>query len=352
MSYLRPSLLGVPGYTPGEQPPPGSAVIKLNTNENPYPPSPQVFEALHTLEGEWLRRYPDARATPLRQIISQIFDVPLDWITVGNGSDELLSVIFRAFVDPADTVAYPMPSYVLYRTLTQLQGAQSVEVAFPEDFTFPLAALRSAQGKVTLVAAPNSPSGTAIPVEALGQLAAEVPGILVIDEAYVDFAEEPALPLVQQYSNVIVLRTLSKGYSLAGLRLGFAIAHPDIIRDLNTVKDSYAVDAIAALVGAAALSDQAHMQQNVAKVRRSRQHLTQQLQQLGCRVWPSQANFLLVQPPLPTPPVWQQHLKEGGILVRYFDLPGVSDKLRITVGTEDQNAQLIAQMHHILKSAA
>ncbi len=350
MSYLRPSLRGVPGYTPGEQPPPGSTVIKLNTNENPYPPSPQVFEVLHNLTGDWLRRYPDARATPLRQVISQIFDVPLDGITVGNGSDELLSVILRAFVEPADTVAYPMPSYVLYRTLTQLQGAKLAEVAFLEDFTFPLAALRAAQGKVTLVAAPNSPSGTPIAVEALAQLATEVPGIVVIDEAYVDFAEETALPLVQQHPNIIVLRTLSKGYSLAGLRLGFAIAHPDIIRDLNTVKDSYAVDAIAALVGTAALSDQAHMQHNVAKVRRSRQHLAQQLQQLGCRVWPSQANFLLVQPPQMDAQVLQQALKARGILVRYFDLPGVADKLRITVGTEAQNAQLIEHLSQIADS--
>jgi histidinol-phosphate aminotransferase len=341
MTFLRKHLQSVAGYTPGEQPPPGSPVIKLNTNENPYPPSPEVFRSLQTLDPEWLRRYPDPTAIAFRQAASEVLDIPPDWITVGNGSDELISLIVRAFVEPGATVVYPMPSYVLYRTVAQIQNAQPIEIPYDEDFSFPLQALLEAQGAVTFIASPNSPIGNVVSLADLKTLADHLQGVLVVDEAYVDFTHANALPLLQNHPNVMLLRTLSKGYSLAGLRLGFAIAHPTLIQALNKIKDSYAVDVIAAIAGAAALRDQVHKNQNVEKVLRSRATLYQNLELLGFQVWPSEGNFLLVQPPqLETAIALQQTLKTQGILVRHFDLPGVCDKLRITIGTDPQNEML------------
>ncbi len=345
MTFLRKHLQSVAGYTPGEQPPLGSPVIKLNTNENPYPPSSEVFRALQTLDAEWLRRYPDPTAIAFRQAASEVLNIPPDWITVGNGSDELISLIVRAFVEPGSAVVYPVPSYVLYRTVAQIQAAQPVEIAYDEAFQFPLKDILEAQGAATFIASPNSPIGNVVSMDDLETLAANLQGLLVIDEAYVDFTDTNALPLLQHYPNVIVLRTLSKGYSLAGLRLGFAIAHPAAIQDLNKIKDSYAVDAIAALAGAAAIRDQAHKNQNVQKVLRSRATLHQTLLELGFHVWPSEGNFLLVQPPPAHPAIaLQQYLKTQGILVRHFNLPGVADKLRITVGTDAQNQQLCQRL--------
>jgi histidinol-phosphate aminotransferase len=345
MTFLRKHLQSVAGYTPGEQPPPGSPVLKLNTNENPYPPSPEVFRALQTLDPEWLRRYPDPTAIAFRKAASEVLDIPRDWITVGNGSDELISLIVRAFVEPGAAVVYPMPSYVLYRTVAQIQAAQTVEIAYDAAFNFPLQDILEAQGAVTFIASPNSPIGNVVPLDALETLAANLQGLLVIDEAYVDFTDANALPLLQHYPNVIILRTLSKGYSLAGLRLGFVIAHPASIQDINKIKDSYAVDAIAAILGAAAIRDQAHKNRNVQSVRRSRATLHQALVEMGFQVWPSEGNFLLVQPPPGHKAIaLQQYLKTQDILVRHFNLPGVSDKLRITVGTDAQNQQLCQRL--------
>ncbi|PZD70961.1 Histidinol-phosphate aminotransferase [Acaryochloris thomasi RCC1774] len=348
--FLRPHLQTIPGYTPGEQPPPGSTVIKLNTNENPYPPSDRVFEALQNIDGELLRRYPDASARMFREAAGTVFDISPDWITVANGSDDLLSIIMRAFVDANSKVVYPMPTYVLYRTLAQLQGVQPCEIPYDESFNLPISQLATADGAVTLVASPNSPSGTAIPIEQLEKLAVQVSGVLVIDEAYVDFAESSALALVRDHDHVIVLRTLSKGYSLAGLRLGFAIANPQIIQDLNKVKDSYCVDAIATLLGTAAIQDQDHKNRNAERVKRSRGTLAHDLEQLGFRVWPSQTNFLLIQHPDAKALELQQWLKQRNILVRHFNLPSVVDKLRITVGTDEQNAVLCQHFTHYLSA--
>ncbi|WP_404788567.1 histidinol-phosphate transaminase [Altericista sp. CCNU0014] len=349
MPFLRKHLQSIAGYTPGEQPPPGSSVIKLNTNENPYPPSPEVFRVLQTLDPEWLRRYPDPTTVALRQAVGEVLNVHPDWIAVGNGSDELIGLVVRAFVEPGETAIYPMPSYVYYRAVAQVQEAQPVEIAYDEAFNFPLKEILDAQGAVTFVASPNSPLGNVVSINNLETLAANLQGLLVVDEAYVDFTSTNALHLVQKYRNVIVLRTLSKGYSLAGLRLGFAIAHPALIRDLNKIKDSYAVDAIAALVGAAAIRDQPYKNSNVRKVLRSRAILHRDLAALGFRVWPSEGNFLLVQPPREIAAIaLQQQLKARGILVRHFDVAGVADKLRITVGTDEQNAQLCQRLQELM----
>jgi histidinol-phosphate aminotransferase len=201
---------------------------------------------------------------------------------------------------------------------------------------------------VTFVASPNSPSGTAISVADLEKLAKELSGILVIDEAYVEFAEDNALNLTKKYSNVIVLRTLSKGYSLAGLRLGFGIAHPGLLAELNKIKDSYNVDALAYAVGAAAIADRDHKTANAEKIKASRTKLAVSFQELGFDVWPSQTNFLLVRPPNGDAERIYQTLKVRGILIRYFNQPRLEDKLRISVGTEEQNQILVKTLKEIL----
>ncbi|MCY7323731.1 MAG: aminotransferase class I/II-fold pyridoxal phosphate-dependent enzyme, partial [Phormidesmis sp. CAN_BIN36] len=250
-SYFRPGIDAIAGYVPGEQPKPGIPIIKLNTNENPYPPSPAAIEVLRNLDSEWLRRYPDPFATEFRQAASEVLDVAVDWIIVGNGSDDLLNVIIRACAELGRKVVYPTPTYVLYQTLAEVQVAEFVEVPYAENYRLPIAELIAANGAVTLIATPNSPSGHSVSVADLRQLATGLSGVLVIDEAYVDFAEETALPLVKEFDNVIVTRTLSKGYSLAGLRLGFGIANPALLSGLFKVKDSYNIDAIACAIGTA-----------------------------------------------------------------------------------------------------
>lgn len=340
-SYFRSSIDAMAGYIPGEQPKPGTKFIKLNTNENPYPPSPEALKVLQNLDSEWLRRYPDAYANEFRQAISEALGVPVDWIIVGNGSDDVLNLIVRACAEGERRVVYPMPTYVLYRTLAAMQPATCVEIPYPGDFRLPIAELAAANGAITFIASPNSPSGHSVSVDELRQLAAQLSGVLVVDEAYVDFAETTALPLVQEFENVMVIRTLSKGYSLAGLRLGFGIANPGLLKGLFKVKDSYNIDAIACLVGAAAMRDQDYKNVCAEKVKASRVKLAVDLKQLDFQVWDSQTNFLLAQAPKGNAERLYLGLKERGILVRYFNQAGLADKLRITVGTEAQNQRLV-----------
>ncbi|MEO0458327.1 MAG: histidinol-phosphate transaminase [Cyanobacteria bacterium P01_A01_bin.114] len=345
MSYFRSSVDAMTGYKPGEQPKPGTPIIKLNTNENPYPPSPKALAALRNLDSEWLRRYPDPFAKAFCQAVSEALGVPADWVIVSNGSDELLNVLIRACAGGAERkVVYPMPTYVLYRTLAAIQPAEVVEVPYLDNFQLPIDAIAQSQGALTFIASPNSPSGHVVPLADLRSLAQQLSGILAIDEAYVDFAEGSALPLLEEFENVILLRTLSKGYSLAGLRMGFGIAHPKLLSGLFKVKDSYNVDAIATLVGTAAMCDQAYKNECAEKVKVSRAQLTADLRNLGFTAPESHGNFVLATPPTGNAEQLYLALKEQGILVRYFKQPGLEDKLRITVGTPEQNQTLLSKL--------
>ncbi|NJR15544.1 MAG: histidinol-phosphate transaminase [Calothrix sp. CSU_2_0] len=347
--YFRENVTGMAAYIPGEQPKPGSQIIKLNSNENPYPPSPAVLEVLRNFNSESLRRYPNAYGEDFRQAASEALNVPSDWIIVGNGSDELLSVVMRACTEPGRKVAYPIPTYVLYQTLTQVQSAELVEIPYGENYELPIAQLIATNPAIAFIATPNSPSGHVVPINELRKLASNLSGVLVIDEAYVDFAQENALELVKEFENVIVIRTLSKGYSLAGLRLGFAIANPKLLSGLYKVKDSYNIDAIAIAVGAAAIRDQTYKNACVAKIKASRVQTAIAFKQLGFRVWDSQANFLLVQPPKANAEYLYQKLKEQEILVRYFQQARLDDKLRITIGTNEENEILINALANLVK---
>ncbi|MBE9167489.1 histidinol-phosphate transaminase [Pleurocapsales cyanobacterium LEGE 06147] len=342
MSYFRSAINAMTGYVPGEQPKPGTPIIKLNTNENPYPPSPKAIAVLRNLDSEWLRRYPDPFAKEFCQAVSEALSIPADWVIVGNGSDELLNVLIRACAEGSDRkVVYPTPTYVLYRTLAAIQPAEVVEIPYPQNFRLPLDELVAANGAITFIASPNSPSGHAVPLDNLRSLAERVSGIVVVDEAYVDFAESSALPLVEEFDNVFILRTLSKGYSLAGLRMGFGIANPSLLAGLFKVKDSYNIDAIATIVGAAAMRDRTYKNLCAEKVKTSRAKLAIALQNLDFTLLESQGNFVLATPPKGNAEQLYLQLKARGILVRYFKQPGLEDKLRITVGTEEQNQTLI-----------
>jgi histidinol-phosphate aminotransferase len=342
MSYFRPAIDAMTGYVPGEQPKSGIKVIKLNTNENPYPPSPKAIAALQNIDSDSLRRYPDPFAHEFCQAVSEVLNVPSDWVIVGNGSDDILNILIRACAEGCvRKVVYPMPTYVLYRTLSAMQPAEIVEVPYGEDFQLPIDELIAANGAVTFIASPNSPSGHSVALDDLRKLAQQVSGILAIDEAYVDFAEYSALSLVQEFDNVIVLRTLSKGYSLAGLRLGFGIANPQLLSGLFKVKDSYNIDAVAIAMGTAAMYDQEYKKNCAEKVKRSRTKLTLDLKNLDFKVLESHGNFILATPPKSNAEEIYLKLKEAGILVRYFNQVGLADKLRITVGTDEQNEALI-----------
>ena len=344
MSRFRPAIDALHGYVPGEQPPGGAGVVKLNTNENPYPPSPRALAALAAIDGESLRRYPQPFADTFRRSAAEVLGVDPDWILVGNGSDDLLTMLFRAVTGTGRTVAYPAPTYVLYRTLAAIQGAPVMEVPFDEEYTLPVAALAEAGAALTIVANPNSPSGTTATVEQLAELAARTAGVVAVDEAYVAFAERSALDLVRRNGRVIVLRTLSKSHGLAGLRLGFGVAHPGLLSGLAKVKDSYNVDAVAAAVGAAAVRDVEYTRETVERIRTTRTRLGRALAGRGFRVWPSQANFVLARPADGDALRLYRGLRERGVLVRYFAEPGLADKLRITVGTDQQTARLLSAL--------
>jgi histidinol-phosphate aminotransferase len=347
-SYFRPNVDAMTGYIPGEQPKPGTRVLKLNTNENPYPPSPAAMDVLRNFDGELLRRYPHPFANDFRQAVSDVLGVPMDWIIVGNGSDEILNVVLRACAERDRQIAYPTPTYVLYKTLADIQPADVAAIPYGDRLQLPIDELVAANAAVTFIASPNSPSGHCVSNDELRQLASQVSGVVLVDEAYVDFADGSALELVHEFENVIISRTLSKGYSLAGLRLGFGIAQPRLLSGLFKVKDSYNIDAIACAVGTAAMNDQAYKNACAEKVKASRTALLHSLKQLGFDVENSQTNFLLAKAPGGDAERLYLALKERGILVRYFNHSGLEQKLRITVGTEEQNQTLIEALIQLI----
>ena len=341
LSFVRPDVERLAAYVPGEQPRDG-LYIKLNTNENPYPPSPVVLDAIRSHVGADLRLYPDPDANALRAKAAEVYGFPAEGILAGNGSDDLLTIVMRACAGPGDKVAYPRPTYSLYETLVAIQGATPLEVPFPDDFGLPIDGLARQDAVVTLVCNPNAPSGTLAPIGAIEELARSVRGLLVVDEAYVDFASDSALRLTHRLPNVVVLRTFSKSFSLCGLRIGLAFGHPDVIQSLAKVKDSYNVNKLGLVAAEAALDDYAWMEANVARVRSTRESLMQGLRNLGFRVLPSEANFVLARSRGQDLRSLQQQLKEKRVLVRYFDTPELRDALRITVGTKDQIESLLS----------
>ena len=344
--FIRANVRAMHGYTPGEQPQ-GGGFIKLNTNENPYPPAARVREAIAACASDDVRLYPDPMANALRDVAARRYDLPREAIVAGNGSDDLLAIVMRACVDPGDRVAYPYPTYSLYDTLVEIAGGVAVHVPWPADYSLPADALVEAAAPVTIVCNPNAPSGTFVAVDAIAALAERVRGLLVVDEAYVDFAADSALRLVRQHDNVLVLRTLSKSFSLAGMRIGLGFAAPALIAELCKVKDSYNLSRVSIAAGTAALEEYDAMRAHAGRVAATRQRLTDGLRALGYEVPASHANFVLARRPgVDQQPVLQA-LKARRILVRWFDVPELRDALRISVGTDAEIDALLAALAEI-----
>ena len=340
MSSVRPVVARMRGYVPGEQPHDAS-VVKLNTNENPYPPAPGVIAAVAACASADLRLYPDPSSTALREAAARRYGLTPAHVLVGNGSDDLLTMIMRTMVGVDDVVAYPEPTYSLYDTLVTIQEGRSLTIPFPPDFALP-PALADADARILMICNPNSPSGTFTPVPVIEELVRERDGLVVVDEAYVDFAPASALPLVRRYDNVLVLRTFSKSFSLAGMRIGLAFGAPALIEELIKVKDSYNVSRVAIAAGVAALEDYAWMERNVARIVATRGRLSEGLRAAGYDVLPSAANFVLARRSGEDQAPVLAMLRARGILVRHFATPRLADALRISVGTEAEIDQLLA----------
>lgn len=348
--YFLDNIEALEGYVPGEQiNDPG--VIKLNSNENPYPPSPKVLAAVANAADGWLRRYPEPASDTLRQVAARVYGVGVDQVIAGNGSDELLSMLMRCFVGPGDRVAYATPTYSLYDTLVDIQGGTRATVRYPDDFSIPPALARQ-RAAVTFLCNPNAPSGTLVSRPAIARLAGSVRGILVVDEAYIDFSDEDAscIPLVRRHDNVIVLRTFSKSFSLAGVRVGLGFASKDLIAGMMKVKDSYNLNRLSAAAATAALRDLPWMRRNVARIQRSRAALSAALTALKFTVYPSQTNFVLARRANTDLRQVQRALKAQRILIRHFDVPGLQDCLRISVGSPAETRAVIAALTRALRA--
>ena len=333
------------GYQPGEQPQAGK-FIKLNTNENPYPPSPAVAAALGRAAEGGLQRYPDPLATAFRLRAGEVLGVDPEWILCGNGSDDILTMLTRALVGEGEWLRFPSPSYLLYQTLADLQGAHAEQIGFSPDWQLTEAFYQGRESlRLVLLPNPNSPSGTVIDAAAILELAQRVDCPVVIDEAYVDFAEQDCLHLVQQDPRIMVCRTLSKSYGLAGLRFGFLVAQPVVIEGLRKVKDSYNCDALSIAGATAAVDDQSWLLGNRQKILATRTHLTDELRRLGYQVTDSSANFVWCRRHDQSMEQIYRRLKEQRVLIRYMNYADWGEGLRISVGTDEQIAvclQLLA----------
>jgi histidinol-phosphate aminotransferase len=346
--FIQPHIARMAGYIPGEQPQEGG-FIKLNTNENPYPPSPQVKAALAEAVSDRLRLYPDPMATEFRRTVAELHGVEPDMVLAGNGSDDLLTILTRAFVGRGDVAAYPSPSYLLYSTLIALQDGRAVVVPYTSNWTLEKSALAIPGLKLFFLANPDSPSGTALTREQVAELAGSLDCPLVVDEAYGDFADPRyhSMPLLKDYPNLIVTRSFSKGYSLAGIRLGYLVARTETVAHLIKVKDSYNCDKLSQVAGVAALRDQGYLAETRAKIVATRGRLTAALRSMGYTVPESQSNFVWATGGPPAQDTFQR-LKDQKILVRLMSYTDCPQGLRISVGTDAEIDQLLKKLGEIV----
>lgn len=349
MKFQRNILRDVEGYTPGEQPQ-GGPVVKLNTNENPYPPSPRVIEAVKGITSSELRRYPDPVSECFREACATAYGMPgPEWVIMGNGMDELLALALRTFVDPGDDVLAMYPTYSLYEVLCRLHGCNLVSVGLDDDFNLP-EAFFTTPARLAFFTRPNAPTSVSAPLHEVERFCTDFDGLVVIDEAYADFGEDTCMAFARRFDNVIVMRSFSKSFSLAGMRIGVAFARPEIIGEFMKTKDSYNMDVFSQAVGLAAIGDLDHVRANTNKVRVTRTRLIHALRQLGFSVPDSQANFVLARwNGTPHAYTLFDMLRERGILVRYFAAPRLEDCLRITVGTEEDCDALLNALRDILQ---
>ncbi|MDQ8187200.1 histidinol-phosphate transaminase [Pelagicoccus sp. SDUM812002] len=355
--YALPHIQKLRGYTPGFQPK-GDGWVKINTNENPYPPSPAVEAAIKEAMGDALRLYPDPRSDALREEAAKLHGVSSEQVIFGNGSDDILNLLVRAFAQESPA-GYLLPSYSLYPVLCGIQGTGTVEVPFDRSMKLPFDALAKIEAKILFVTSPNAPTGVGFSNADLSRLIETFEGIVVVDEAYADFAEENATELLAKYRNLVVTRTFSKSYGLAGLRLGYGLADKDVISLLDRVRDSYNVNRLSQAGGLAALKDQRYLKAVAEKICRTRDYYRAEWEKLGWFCYPSQSNFLFVEPRNAAgeagPKVAQElfeYLKANKILIRYFPSNPLTESfLRISVGDEDQMLRVSETIQKWLKNA-
>lgn len=355
LKLIRPLVRNLHAYVPGEQPK-IRGLIKLNTNENPYPPSPKVLRAVKNAVDGRLRLYPNPTAEKLRAKLAKLHGCRPENILVGNGSDEVLAMATRAFVEPKSKseIQYFTPSYSLYPVLADIHGAAKNAVKLNTDFSLPSVAELKREGKwdfntaLTFVTTPNAPSGRGYKTAELEKLCRAQNGVVVLDEAYVDFADENALKLALEFPHVLVARTFSKAYSLCFQRVGYFVGHADLIAALDKIRDSYNVNGLGQVAAEATLDDLKYYRVNFKKIIATREWLSRELAKLGFRVFPSQTNFILAKPPLFPATEWLQKLRDRKILVRWFRAPEVSDFLRITIGAPAEAKALALAAGEIL----
>ncbi|MDH2622372.1 histidinol-phosphate transaminase [Acinetobacter baumannii] len=346
MRFWSPEVRELEPYVPGEQPKIQN-LLKLNTNENPYPPSPKVVEAVQAVlheQADVLRLYPDPDATALKQAIAKQQNIDVSQVFVGNGSDEVLAHIFKAFFLQDEPILYPDITYSFYPVYSQFFGTKTKEIPLNENFEIDVRDYTQPNGGV-IITNPNAPTSIALSLAEIEQvLQANPDRVVVIDEAYVDFGAESAVSLINRYENLVVCQTTSKSRSLAGLRVGFAIAQSHLIAALEAVKNSfnsYPIDRFAIAAAVASFEDQAYFEEQCQKVITSREKLVRDLTELGFNVLPSKANFIFATHSHHDAGQLAQKLREQGIIVRYFNKPRINQFLRITVGTDEQNARLV-----------
>ena len=347
-SFLKQALEGYQPYVPGEQPPDDGDWVKLNTNESPLPPSSKVIEAIKAATGESLRLYPSPTAAPARKAIAEHFGLEANQVALGNGGDELIEMCFRAFAGAGDRVAYSTPTYPLLDPLCKVHEAIPSTHPTAEGWTW-TEELFEDPAPLKFLVNPNSPTGTHHGRRSVERVLARSQGVVVLDEAYVDFASESQLDLIGKFPNLIILRTMSKSYALAGMRIGFALANADLIAALDAVKDSYNMDRLAIVAAVAAIEDEAHHRKIVDYVVGERAWLEEQLREKGFEHSPSAANFAFVKPPQgSSAAAVADALRERRVLIRHYHREPIAGWFRITIGTREQHERLLAALKEIL----
>lgn len=353
MRFWSPEVRDLEPYVPGEQPKIQN-LLKLNTNENPYPPSPKVVDAVQavlTHQADALRLYPDPDATALKQAIAKQQNVDVSQVFIGNGSDEVLAHIFKAFFIQQEPILYPDITYSFYPVYSQFFGVQTKQIPLNEKFEIDISDYEQENGGI-IITNPNAPTSIALGLDKIEQVLKANPNrVIVIDEAYVDFGAESAVELVSRYENLVVCQTTSKSRSLAGLRVGFAIAQAHLIAALEAVKNSfnsYPIDRFAIAAAVASFEDQDYFQEQCEKVIASREKLVANLTELGFNVLPSKANFIFATHSLHDAAQLAEKLRDQGIIVRYFNKPRINQFLRITIGTDEQNQRLVDTLKKLI----
>ncbi|HHY75071.1 MAG TPA: histidinol-phosphate transaminase [Bacillus bacterium] len=356
MTYILPHIREMKPYEAGIQPSEKRKMIKLNLNENPFPPSQNVLRVLHTIQEDTLRLYPDQHCDELREALAKEYRVTKEQTFCGNGSSEIISLIFKLFIGPHRSIAIPDPTFSLYYSVASIYQVECMKIPTRDDFSVDIDLLLESKANAIILVNPNAPTGRLLDIAEVERLVSKFSGLVIVDEAYIDFANpsSSAIPLLKKYNNLIVIRTFSKVYSLCGIRVGYCFSNKEFITALETGRNLFNVNVISQKLALAALMDQEHLVRTTTAVKHIREAFSNNLRKLGFAVIPSKTNFILCSPPSKLgrngAKELYNKLLERNIYVRYFETPRLLDKLRISIGTKEEMATLYNQLHQILQS--